>query len=102
MGSHAQGVFTKERAHGRAIINSKGLPSAKCCAWAEAVVMYLEAIALNVWQRPPLDRINMANGVLNITEDLREHSPEFRSPVRIPVAFEPDARSPDSSSQRRC
>ena len=42
-----------------------------------------------------MNRINMANGILNITEDLQEHSPEFRSPVRIPVAFEPDARSPE-------
>ena len=56
-------------------INSRGLPSAERCAWAEAVVTFREAIALNLGERPPRDRINLANGILNITTgDPQAHS----------------------------
>ena len=48
-------------------INSRGLPSAERCAWAEAVVTFREAIALNLEERPPRDRINLAIGIVNPT-----------------------------------
>lgn len=41
------------------------------------------------------DVINVKNGLLNVfTGEFREHSPEFKSTIRIPVTYDPNARAP--------
>ena len=56
------------------------------------VAAYIAADAPELWERPPLDRLNLANGILNVNERrLHPHTPEFLSPVQLPVAFDPAA-----------
>ena len=51
----------------------------------------LEAPALD--ERPPSDTINVRNGLVDIwTGERRDHSPEFLSPVQLPVVYNPKAK----------
>ena len=56
----------------------------------------VEAVLLNspnMWERPPADELNLQNGILNVvTKELRPHSPDFLSCVRVPVVFDESAR----------
>ena len=58
----------------------------------------VEAVLLNspnMWERPPADEMNVLNGIFNVvTKELRPHGPEFLSPVRIPVSYDPKAECP--------
>ena len=41
------------------------------------------------------DVLNLKNGLLNVfTGEFREHSPEFKSTIRIPVTYDPNAKAP--------
>jgi putative DNA primase/helicase len=63
---------------------------------ASEVVEYIRADAPELWERPPLDEINVLNGILNLnTRVLREHDPGFLSPVQIPVRYDPSAECPE-------
>lgn len=62
---------------------------------ADSTVTWLRDTAEELWEEPPLDRVNLANGILDVhTGTLGPHDPSFLSPVQIPVAFDPDARCP--------
>jgi putative DNA primase/helicase len=62
---------------------------------AEEVLAYLRATSPPLWERPPLDRLNVANGILDLdTGKLQEHDPEFRSPIQVAAAYDPKARCP--------
>jgi P4 family phage/plasmid primase-like protien len=62
---------------------------------ANEVAEYIRADALQLWDSPPLDKINLANGILDLeTLDLRSHDPGFLSPIQIPVSYDPGARCP--------
>ncbi len=62
---------------------------------ANEVAEYIRADAPELWERPPLDEINVLNGILNVeTRELREHAPAFLSPVQIPVSYDPQAECP--------
>jgi len=62
---------------------------------ANEVVEYIRADAPELWERPPLNEVNVLNGILDIeTKRLREHNPAFRSPVQIPVTYDPAATCP--------
>jgi P4 family phage/plasmid primase-like protien len=62
---------------------------------ANEVCEYILADAPELWERPPLDEVNLANGILNLgTAVLREHDPRFLSPAQIPVVFDPAAKCP--------
>jgi putative DNA primase/helicase len=62
---------------------------------AKEVVEFLRVDSPMLWERPPLDVINVKNGLLNITsEELKPHSPEFLSPVQLPVVFDTSANCP--------
>lgn len=50
----------------------------------------------DLWERPPLDVLNVRNGLLNVeSRILTPHSPEHLSPVQIAAAFNPGARCPN-------
>lgn len=56
---------------------------------------YLAQSSGDLWERPPLDRIAVANGILSIPDRIVDPpSPAFRSPVRISAAFNPEATCP--------
>jgi len=59
------------------------------------VCEYLRIDADHLWERPPLDVVNVQNGLLTIaTGELKPHSPEFLSPVQLPVNYDPRATCP--------
>ena len=48
-----------------------------------------------MWDKPPLDRINVLNGILNLdTEELEDHDPDFLTPVQINALWHPNAVCP--------
>lgn len=62
---------------------------------ANEVVEYICTGSPDLWDRPPENQVNVLNGILDLdTGDLTEHTPIFRSPVQIPVSFDPKARCP--------
>jgi putative DNA primase/helicase len=63
---------------------------------AAKVAQYITVDAPQLWERPPLDTVNVLNGLLDVnTRTLRPHSPVFLSPIQIPVTFDPAARCPE-------
>jgi putative DNA primase/helicase len=62
---------------------------------AQEITAFLRVVSPELWERPPLDVINVANGLLDVkTRKLRPHSPEHLSPVRIAAAYDPSATCP--------
>jgi len=62
---------------------------------SEEIAAFLRVSSPELWERPPLDTINVPNGLLDIhTRELRAHTPEHLSPVRIAAAYEPQAECP--------
>jgi len=56
----------------------------------EEVLAYLAADAPLLWERPPLDLLNIANGLLDVqSRTLQSHTPAFLSTVQLPVLFDP-------------
>jgi P4 family phage/plasmid primase-like protien len=63
---------------------------------AEEVVKYIEVDARSLWDAPKLDVINVLNGLLDVnTQTLSPHTPDYLSPLQLPIKFDPDARCPD-------
>ncbi len=62
---------------------------------ASEVVEYIRVDAPQLWERPPLDRVNVLNGIVDVAaRTLKPHDPAFLSPVQIPVRFDRDATCP--------
>ncbi len=62
---------------------------------AREVAEYLRVDAPDLWERPPLNVMNLTNGLFDIpTGVLSPHSPGHLSPVQLPVAFDPSAICP--------
>ena len=65
---------------------------------------YIEADASELWETPPIDQVNVGNGILDLRQYLRtgrisdisltSHTPEFLSPVQLPVSYDPQAECP--------
>lgn len=63
---------------------------------AEEVARYIAVDAPELWHQPHTDIINVENGLLGVpTRVLSAHSPNFLSPIRIPVKYDPAARCPN-------
>ena len=59
------------------------------------VVAYIGVDAPELWERPPLTLINVANGLLDVqTRQLRPHRSDFLSPVQLPLNYDPAAACP--------
>lgn len=57
---------------------------------AREVSAYIHVDSPELWPVPPIDTLNVANGLIDVkTSELREHSPDFRSPIQLPVTYEP-------------
>jgi P4 family phage/plasmid primase-like protien len=62
---------------------------------AEEVVKYTEVDAPLLWEKPRLGVVNVLNGLLDVNaRTLSPHSPDFLSPVQLPVKFDPAACCP--------
>lgn len=96
----AQGVYKpvgkpQIRRRVKDLLNEWGLAKKWSTHRTQQVVEYIRTDAPTLWERPPFDTINLLNGLLNVaTRGLLPHSPEFLSPVQLPVAYDPDAECP--------
>lgn len=62
---------------------------------ASRLTEFITVDAPELWERPPMDTINVENGLLDTrTHELRPHSPEFLSPVQLAPRFDAAARCP--------
>lgn len=49
-----------------------------------------------LWEKPPLDKINLLNGIYDLSENrLVEHTSEWLSTVQIPITFDSTASCPE-------
>ena len=67
--------------------------------WSQARVNHIftwyKDRAPRLWDPPPLDRVNVLNGVLNLESgELEPHSPDFLSHIQINAAWDPKAQCP--------
>jgi P4 family phage/plasmid primase-like protien len=64
-------------------------------AIGDQVVREFRLIVPRIWDRPPLDVINVKNGLLDVrTLELKPHRPDFLSPTQLPVVYDPEAQCP--------
>lgn len=62
---------------------------------AGEVIGNLRAAAQPLDDEPPLDRINLANGIYDLnTRSLQDHTPEYRSPIQLAVHYDENAECP--------
>jgi putative DNA primase/helicase len=63
--------------------------------FANEVVEWIAVDAPELWERPPIDVVNVANGLLCLTDAvLLPHTPDHLSPIQLPVAYDPKASCP--------
>lgn len=61
----------------------------------DEVLSWLRAYLPEIGEQPPLDVLNVANGLLDWRrKELRPHTPEVFSTIQLPVTWDPDARCP--------
>jgi P4 family phage/plasmid primase-like protien len=59
---------------------------------ANETVEYIRADAPELWDKPPMDRVNVANGILHLKRrKLQPHTPDYLSQVQLPVEYDPAA-----------
>jgi len=62
---------------------------------ANDVVEFIRVDSPVLWERPPLDVLNVGNGLLRLSDrTLLAHSPDHLSPVQLPIEFNPSASCP--------
>ncbi len=60
------------------------------------VLVWYKDSSPRLWDTPPLDRVNVLNGILDLESgDLEPHSEDFLSPVQINAAWDPEAQCPE-------
>ncbi len=85
--------MVKERV--KELLREKGRSGKWSSHRSEEVVKYLAVGAPSLWERPPLDQINVLNGQLHLaTGEFLPHSPTWLSSIQIPVAYDPTATCP--------
>jgi len=63
----------------------------------DEILAFARDVSPAIWERPPSDRLAVANGLLDISApspQLSSPDPAFRSPLRLGAAYEPDAECP--------
>ena len=61
----------------------------------KAIFTWYKDRSPRLWNAPPLDRVNVLNGILDLESgELEPHSPDFLSPVQINAAWDPEAECP--------
>lgn len=81
--------------HVKAILLANGDTKQWSSYRAREVQEFIRVDAPQLWERPPVDTLNLRNGLLDLsTHTLRLHAPDYLSPVQLPVAYEPTALCP--------
>lgn len=79
----------------KALLLTWGLGDAWSSRKAKEVFEYIRVDAQQLWEEPPRDIINVANGLLDVrTGTLAPHSPDHLSMIQLPVLYDPNARCP--------
>jgi P4 family phage/plasmid primase-like protien len=61
-------------------------------AVAHEIAEWVTIPSPKLWDRPPLDRINVLNGILHLeSRRLEPHNADWLSPVQLPVVYDPSA-----------
>jgi putative DNA primase/helicase len=77
----------------KALLENWNLSAKWSSARSEEVVEYIRVDAPNLWERPPMNLVNVKNGLLDVeARRLIGHSPEHLSSVQLPVAYDSEAR----------
>ena len=85
--------FVKRRV--KRILNERGESKKWSLHIANEVVGYISVDAPELWESPPVDTVNVRNGLLDVTtRTLRPHDPVFLSPVQLPIEFDEAATCP--------
>ena len=59
------------------------------------VLIWFRDSSPRLWNAPPLDRVNVLNGILDLESgELKPHSEDFLSPVQINAEWDPEAECP--------
>jgi P4 family phage/plasmid primase-like protien len=67
---------------------------------ANETIEYIRVGSPHMWERPPRDKLNVQNGLLNLnTLALEPHSPDFLSPVQLSVRYDPEATCSEWENQ---
>jgi P4 family phage/plasmid primase-like protien len=62
---------------------------------SEEIREWVTIASPKLWERPPMDRINLLNGILNLNSlQLEPHTPDWLAPVQLPVVYDPSATCP--------
>lgn len=94
-GVYREGAEELVQAESKRLLGAWGLEKKWSSHKAHEVVRYILADCPVLWERPPEDRVNVLNGILDTrTEELEPHSPAWLSPVQIPVMYDPEAECP--------
>jgi putative DNA primase/helicase len=79
----------------KTILGALDVPEQWSSRKAEEVVKYIAVDAPELWDRPAANIVNVENGLLDVRKRVLEpHSPDFLSPVQIPVRYVPAAHCP--------
>lgn len=63
---------------------------------AEEVHEWVLLKSPRLWERPPLDRVNLLNGILNVrTGKLEPHTCKWLSTIQLPVRYDKNADCPE-------
>lgn len=77
------------------LLEEAGLATKWSSHHGREVVQYTMLKSTELWREPPLHEINVLNGILDARDGtLRKHTPDFLSPIQIPVTFDPTANCP--------
>ncbi len=79
----------------KALLEKAGLSDKWSSHKASEVCKYICVDAPLLWDAPPLDTVNVLNGLLDVNRrELRPHDTAFLSTVQIPVRYDPAADCP--------
>ena len=79
----------------KALLNNWSLADKWSTRKAAEVLEYIRVDARELWEAPPLDTVNLLNGLLDVKlRQLRPHDSKFLSAVQLPVIFDAGARCP--------
>lgn len=75
----------------KAILNEKNMASKWTTRRSNEIVTYIRVDAPYLDETPPLDIINLKNGLFDVKKgELLPHDPAFRSSIQLPIAYDPD------------
>jgi P4 family phage/plasmid primase-like protien len=79
----------------KALLEQRKLDSKWSSHRADEVSEYIRIDALRLWDRPPLNTINLKNGLYDISlQKLLPHSSAHLSSIQLPVEYDPDGKCP--------